>query len=66
MYVETTLNFALKIPYLAIFRLELEKTISTFSFSNCNISCKKTLLDLEPNLFYISIFGLEFEKTTVL
>ena len=46
MYVEKTLNFELKIPYLAIFRLELEKSIAmldfnTFNLSKCNISCKK-------------------------
>ena len=56
MSVERT--FALKIPYLAIFRLELEKIIamldfSTFNLSKCNISCKKTLLNVGPRLSYL-------------
>ena len=45
MQVEKTLTFALKIPYLDIFRLELEKPIvmlnfSPFNLSKCNVSCK--------------------------
>ena len=44
-----TLNFALKLRYLTIFWLELEKTILmldfiTFNLSKCNISYKKTFL----------------------
>ena len=72
MYVERTLNFALEIPYLAIFRLELEKTIvmldfTTFNLSKCHISCKKNVfLNLGPHLSYMGIFGLELEKTTAL
>ena len=67
MYMERALNFALKIPYLAIFRLELENNIvmldfTTFNLSKCNVSCKKKIfLNLGPNFF-----GLELEKTTIL
>ena len=44
-----TLNFALKLRYLTIFWLELEKTILmldfiTFNLSKCNISYKKIFL----------------------
>ena len=71
MEVERTLNFALKIPYLAIFWLEVEKTIvmvdfTTFNLSKCNISCKENFLNSGPNLSYLGISGLELEKTTVL
>ena len=72
MSVKRTLHFALKIPYLAIFRLKLEKTIvmlnfSTFNLSKRNISCKKkTFLNVGPKLFYLGTFGLELEKVTVL
>ena len=63
----------MKIPYLAIFRLELEKTIvmldfSTFNLSKCNISCKKlfyNFLKTFSKLSYLGIFGLELEKATV-
>ena len=61
----------MKIPYLAIFRLELEKTVVmvdfiTINLSKSKISCKKIFLNLEPNLSHLGIFGLELEKTTVL
>ena len=36
------------------------------NLSECNISCKKTFLNIESNLSYLSIFRLELEKTTVL
>ena len=39
---------------------------SPLNLSECNISCKKTLLNIESNLSYLSIFRLELEKTTVL
>ena len=69
MKVERTLNLALKIPYSAIFRLDLKKTVvilsfSTFNLSKCNISCKKTYLNVGPKLFYLGIFGLELVKAT--
>ena len=69
MQVKRTLNFALKRPYLAIFRLELEKTIfllyfSTVNLSKCNISCKKKKLNVGLNLFYLGIFELELKFWT--
>ena len=73
MQVKRTLNFALKRPYLVIFRLELEKTIvlldfSTINLSNCNISCKKNKkkkkLNVGLNLFYLGIFELELKIWT--
>ena len=56
---------------MAIFRLEIDKTIvmldfSTFNLSKCDISCKKTFLNVGPKLSYLGIFGLELEKATVL
>ena len=71
MQVEKTLTFALKIPYLDIFRLELEKPIvmlnfSPFNLSKCNVSCKQTFLNIGPKLSYFGIFGLELEKAAVL
>ena len=71
MQVKRTLNFAMEIPYLAIFRVKLENNIfmlhfSTFNLSKCNISCKKTFLNAGPKLFYLGTFGLELEKATVL
>ena len=71
MQVERTSNFALKIPYLLIFKLKLEKTIAlldfnTFSLSKCITSCKKNLLKEGPKLSYLGIFGLELEKATAL
>ena len=61
----------MKIPYLAIFGLELEKTIvmfnfSSFNLSKCNISCKKTFLNVGLKLFYLGVFVLELEKATEL
>ena len=60
--MEKTLNFALKMPYLAIFRLELEKTIvmldfTTFNLSKCIFLAKKIFLNLGLNFL-----GLELEK----
>ena len=49
----------MKIPYLAIFRLELEKTIVMLNFTTFNF------LKLGINLSYLAISGLEFEKSTV-
>ena len=73
MQVETTLNFAREIPCFAIWLFlayKLKKLLSCltspFNLSECNISCKKTFLNLEPNLSYLGIFGLKLEKTTVL
>ena len=44
MKEERTLNLALKIPYVAIFRLELEKAIFMLTFSTFNLSkCKKKI-----------------------
>ena len=45
-WLERTLDFALKIPYLAIFWLEIEKAIVMLDFSTFNllkgkVSCKK-------------------------
>ena len=56
---------------MAIFRLQLENTFvmhnfSTFNLSKCNISCKKTFLNVGPKLFYLGIFGLELRKATLL
>ena len=48
----------MKIPYLAIFRLELEKTIVMLNFTTFNF------LKLGINLSYLAISGLEFEKST--
>ena len=67
MSVERILNFALKRTHLTIFGLELEKTIfpldfRTFNLSKCNISCKQNIFKCRMNL---GIFGLEFEKATV-
>ena len=62
----------MKIPHLAISRLELEKTIvmidfCTFSLSKCDISCKKFFfLNLEKKLSFLGIFRLEFQKTIVI
>ena len=61
--VERTLNFALKIPYLAIFRLELENTIvmldfSTFNLSKYNISYKK-----KKNYFTRALSNFSKRKT---
>ena len=59
-------------PYWAIFRLELVKTIvmlefKTFNVSKCNISCKKKcFLNVGLKLFYLAIFALEIEEATVL
>ena len=39
---------------------------SNFNLSKCNISCKKTFLNVGPKLFDLSIFGVELEKATVL
>ena len=72
MQVKRTLNFELKRPYLAIFRLELGKTIvlldfSTVNLSKCNISCKKKKkkkLNVGLNLFYLGIFELELKFWT--
>ena len=71
MQVERSSNFAVKIPYLAIFKPELKKTIvmldcNTFTLQKCNISCKKTFLNRGPRLSYLGIFGLELKKATVL
>ena len=56
---------------MAIFRLQLENTFvmhnfSTFNLSKCNVSCKKTFLNVGPKLFYLGIFGLELRKATLL
>ena len=56
---------------MAIFWLELEKTIamldfSIFNLSKCNISSKKIFLNVGPKLFYLGIFGLELKKATIL
>ena len=61
------LTFVLKIPYLAIFRLELEKKLSclTSAPSVCKkviFLVKKTFLNVGPKLSYLGIFGLELEK----
>ena len=66
-----TLNFALKIPYFSIFRLEIEKTtvmldFSPFNLPKCNISGKSTFLNARPKLFYWGVFGLDIQKATVL
>ena len=49
----------MKIPYLAIFRLELEKTVGmlgTSNLSKCNISWKKkTFLNVGPRLSCLGI-----------
>ena len=65
------LNFARKLPCLAIFRLELEKAIfmlyvSKFNLSKCKSSSRKTFLNVGPKLSYMGIFGLELEKATIL
>ena len=39
---------------------------ATFHLSKCNTACKKTFLNLWPNLSYLGIFGLELEKTSLL
>ena len=66
-----TLTFALKVPYLAIFRLELGKAVAMLDFSNFNlskwnISCKICFLNVWPKLPYSGTFGLEVEKAAVL
>ena len=72
MQVERTLNFALKIHYLAIFRLDHENQLSCLAspssiFQNVIFLAKKNFFKiLGSNLFYWGIFGLELEKTTVL
>ena len=58
-------------PYLAIFRLEGEKTIvmldlSTFNLPKCNISCKKFFLNVGRKLSYLGNFRHELEKAIVL
>ena len=56
-----TLNFALKIPYLAIFRLEPGKTIvvldfTTFSLLKCNISFKKDFFKFRTKFVLFGCF----------
>ena len=59
-------------PYLAIFRLELEKTIVMPDFSissvcqNVIFLAKRNFLNEGSKLSYSGIFGLELEKATVL
>ena len=65
------MNVCTENTLLAIFRLELEKTIvtvdfSTFNMLKCNISGKKTFLNVGPNCLFLVTFGLELEKATVL
>ena len=61
----------MKIPYLAIFRLKLEKTItrldfSTFNLSKCNISCKRNFFKCRPKLYYLGLFVRELGRATLL
>ena len=61
MLEKKTLNFALKIPYLAIFRLELGKTIvmldfTTFSLLKCNISFKKDFFKFRTKFVLFGCF----------
>ena len=66
--VERTSSFASKIPYLAIFRLELEKAIvmldfTSFNLSKCNISCKKKLHLIQDQICLIQVvFGWDLKK----
>ena len=51
----------LKIPYLAIFRLELEKTIvmlnfSVFNLPKCYISCKKFFFKFKTKIVLFGYF----------
>ena len=54
--------------YLAVFRMEFQKTMSflksvPLNFSICKVSTNnKKCLNLRPKLLYLGIFGLEFEK----
>ena len=61
----------MKLPYLAILRLGLAKTIamidcSIFNLPKFNISAKKKKINARPKLSYLGIFGLELEKATAL
>ena len=62
----------MKIPYLAIFRLELQKTIarldfSTFNLSKCNTSSKKkNFFKCRTKIVLFGYFWLELEKATLL
>ena len=62
----------MKLPYLAILRLGLAKTIamldcSIFNLPKFNISeKKKKKINARPKLSYLGIFGLELEKATAL
>ena len=58
----------MKRPYLAIFELELEKTIvmldfSTFNLWKCNISCKKKIkIKCRTKIDLLGFLGSNFEK----
>ena len=62
----------MKLPYLAILRLGLAKTIamldcSIFNLPKFNISAKKKKkINARPKLSYLGIFGLELKKATAL
>ena len=65
------MKIPLKIPYLAIFRLDLEKTIvmldfTTFNLSKCNISYKNNFLKFRTKFVLFGYFWAGTQKTTVL
>ena len=68
MYVEKILHR--KYLICLFLRYNLKKLLSCltspFNLSEYNISRKLIFLNLETNLFYMGIFGLELEKTTAL
>ena len=70
MWVERTLNVALKIPWLFLgwnlTKLLLCLTSALSICQNVIFLGKKALLNVGPKLSYLGIFGLELEKTTVL
>ena len=60
----------LKIPYLVIFRLELEKTIvilnfSVFNLPKCYISCKKFFLKCKTKIVLFGYFWAGILKNNV-
>ena len=66
--MEVERAFELKIPYLAIFRLELEKTIvmfdfSTFNLLKCNISYKKNFFKCRTKIVLFGYFLAGTQKS---